>query len=462
MTRTVSYKPIDNVEGEATLLGALLYDNKAVDQVADILFKEDFAYALHGRIFDAIVMLVARGGHVSPVTLKPLFENDPEIKELGGLGYLARMAGDPSALMVDPRSLAEHIRDLSTLRRMQAGLLVAAEECSNVDRDLNETIQEIIAHADAALEVDDKETINQVSGGMALDSLVKNFDEPLQGVECRSIPEMDRTLGPMRPKQLVILAARPGMGKTAVAISYSIGAAKNGHGVLFVSLEMSSGELSARIAADLCFNHGEGSVPYSAINEGRLQQHEKRRVIEMASRMHELPFHIIDAGSLTTTRLNVLVKRYARRFAARGSKLELVVVDYLQLMRPGIKTASRYEAISEVSQSLKAIAKDHNVAVLALAQLSREVEKRPDKRPTLADLRDSGQIEQDADAVMFLMRDEYYLEQSKPSELSPKFSEWEQDMQEARNRIEFIVAKRRNGRTGIGIGEFHGAYQAVR
>ena len=446
-----------NVEAEAAILGALMIENSLVDQVADRLMPQDFYEPVHARIFETIVQEVSRGRSATAITLKPYLEQDEGLKALGGIVYLARLTADGQGLLA-MHDLTEQILDLSARRKMKAGLQSAVDAC----RDMDATLNEIVAHADSALELRMDDNINQVSGADAIADLLKSYEQPISGVKCRDIPEVDRILGPMRPKQLVICAARPGMGKTAFALSYALGAARNGHGVLFVSLEMSSRELAARMAAEMCFTHGENSVPFSAINEGRLEDWQMRRVVEAESRLRAMPFHMIDTGSLTTGRLNILVKRYARRYAARGQKLELVVVDYLQLMRTGHRDQSRYEAISEVSQSLKAIAKDHGVAVMALAQLSREVEKRPDKRPSLGDLRDSGQIEQDADVVMFLLREEYYLEQTKPPELSPKYHEWLANMEAVKGRIEFILAKRRNGRPGIAIGDFHGAFQAVR
>ena len=251
------------------------------------------------------------------------------------------------------------------------------------------------------------------------------------------------------------------MGKTALALSYAIGAAQQGHGVLFVSLEMSSTELAARMVADLCFNGNDG-VPYNAIRDGVLNDWQADKVCKARDTMHRLPFHVVDAGQLTVGRLNTLIRRHARKMAARGHKLELVIVDYLQLLSSDARGRSNYETVSEVSRGLKAAAKDHGVAVFALAQLSREVEKRPDKRPQLSDLRDSGQIEQDADAVLFLLRPEYYHWQAEPEKDTSAWDKWEAELREMLGAIEFILAKRRNGVTGATFGSFYGTYQAVR
>jgi replicative DNA helicase len=247
------------------------------------------------------------------------------------------------------------------------------------------------------------------------------------------------------PKHLVIVAGRPSMGKSAVASSYALGAASAGHGVLFVSLEMSAEELGERIAADLCFDSAV-QVPYSAITDGRVTNEQGRQIARAYERLQSIPLSIVDLASCTIAKLNAIVRRHSRRMAAQGKKLDLVIVDYLQLVRPDRHTENRTQEITQVSIGLKAIAKEHGVAVMALAQLSRSVESRADKRPIMADLRESGQIEQDADAIMFLYRPEYYLKQSEPLETDHR-PKWESMMDDARGKIEFIVAKRRRGCT---------------
>lgn len=444
-----------NLEAEAELLGCLLCDSSLFDHVAELIEDHDFAEPLHGRIFAAGLSEAMQGKPVNPITLKPLFEHDPALKQLGGIKYLAELTGN--AGFADAVGMAKHLRDLSMRRHMRDGLAHAVTQCA----DVNVPALEIIDLADHALAVRTKDHIHQPSGADCMDELLASYAEQKRGVTCQQIPELDSLLGPMRPKQLVIGAGRPGMGKTAFALSYAVGAAMAGHGVLFVSLEMSSTELAARMAADLCFGT-DTDIPFNLIRDGKLNTAQMRKVRDAGSYMRGLPFQVIDAGSLTIGRLGMLVRRHARRMAARGHKLELVVVDYLQLLSPDGRNKSAYEAVSEVSRGLKAMAKDNDIAVLALAQLSREVEKRPDKRPQLSDLRDSGQIEQDADAVLFLLRNEYYLRQAEPEPMDPKRMAWETMMDEQAGRIEFILAKRRNGTTGSAMGSFHGAYQAVR
>lgn len=447
---------IENVEAEAALLGAMLTENGLIDMAADRVSADDFCQRVHGRIFSAIVQEASLGKAVTPITLKSYFENDSGLKELGGLGYLARLASNVGGLFA-AKEMAAEIATLARRRRMQTGLTVAAEACADMSIPHNE----IVAHADEAISETGKDAIHQPTGGECIDELIAGFGNTMNGVICQNIASLDELLGPMRPKQLIIGAGRPGMGKTALALSYALGAAEAGHGVLFVSLEMSSTELGGRMAADLCFDGQEG-VPYSAINEGRLNDWQRNRLQDARRHLHKLPFHVADAGSMTIGRLNMLVRRHARKMEAKGFKLELVIVDYLQLLHPDGKARSAYEAVSEVSRGLKALAKDHGVAVFALAQLSRLVEQRQDKRPQLSDLRDSGQIEQDADAVLFLVRHEYYLRQSEPAPMDPERIQWEQALEANKGKIEFIVAKRRNGLPGTAEGRFYGAFQAVR
>ena len=257
------------------------------------------------------------------------------------------------------------------------------------------------------------------------------------------------------------MAGRPGMGKTAVALSYALGSAQLGFGTMYVSLEMSGTELSARMLSDLAFD-GHRGVLYSVIRDGELSHNQKREVLKARDMLADMPLRVIDAGKLTTSRLSMLVMRTKRRMEAQGQSLDLVIVDYLQLLSPDYQTRGMYEKVSEISMALKAIAKTHGVTIMALSQLSREVEKRPDKVPQLSDLRDSGQIEQDADGVVFLVRQAYYMEQEKPDTANTKHAIWASNYELARQQIEFIVAKRRNGRTGRAEGQFFGQFQAVR
>lgn len=446
---------LSNPEGEAAILGAMLLEPKAVDAVADILGPADFSEPFFGFVFDAITANHNKGQSLNPLTIRPLLEDQPAFVELGGMSWLATIAESPlQALAAVPT--ARQVRELADRRRLVDGLQKAIEAANDHDR----TAEELVELADSAISGARRtEESGEYSGASCLDLVINGFDEPVQGVTCGVIPSIDDLLGPLRPTHLVIGAGRPGMGKTATAISYALGAAARGHGVLFVSLEMAAEQLAERMAADLCL---EQRIPYAAIRDRRLTPSQRMDVCRARDRIAALPLQILDKQGLTIGRLRTLIRRWARRFEARGQKLELVVVDYLQLLRTD-KRMDRYEAVTEISRSLKEAAKEHGVAVLALSQLSREVEKRGDRRPQLSDLRESGQIEQDADAVLFFLRQEYYLTQGGeklPSD--PEYEAWSRSLEACRGRIEFICAKRRNGQTGSRTGDFLGTYQAVR
>lgn len=443
-----------NLEAEAELLSSLLFDNALVDSVTDHVRAEDFAAPHHARIFSAISSEVMQGSLANAVTLKPYFDSEADTKAFGGARYLAELGG--LMPMGSATDLAKQISRIARRRIMQTGLREAGDACA----DMTVSLSNIMDMADGALAEESRSSIHQPTGAECIGELIAELGSKERGVQCGQIGELDQLLGPVKPKQLVILAARPGMGKTAVALSYGLGAAQKGHGVLFVSLEMSSRELAGRMVADLCFDQ-EVDLPYNAVRDGALNAEQRDWIGKAQEFAGELPFQVIDTGSLTIARLGMLVRAHQRRMQANGHKLECVIVDYLQLLQ-GDRRASAYERISEVSMGLKALAKDCGVGIIALAQLSRAVEQRDDKRPQLSDLRDSGQIEQDADAVLFLLRDEYYLRQSEPEPYDAKFGDWQCAMADAKGKIEFILAKRRNGTTGTAVGAFHGAYQAVR
>ena len=444
-----------NIEAEAQVLGALMADNSLVDKVADILAGKDFIDPVHTQIYSVIVRDVSRGHVANPVTLKNYFIDHPGMEKLGGPSYLARLTGD--AAICSPIDLAKLIAELARRRIMHEGLTKALADCSDVSK----PIVDIVSEADGALQVSEKQTINQPTLGEAATQLIRNFGKPIVGVKCGQIPSLDEAMGLIRPSYLAIAAGRPGMGKSAMAISYGIGAARMGHGVLFVSLEMNADQIAARALSDMCYDGFDG-VPYSGILEGNLTPDQMKRVCAAEQEFQRLPFHIIDTGSLTIGRLNMLVRRHKRKMRAKRQKLELVIVDYLQLLRPDDRRLSQYEAVSEISRSLKEIAKNNELGVFALAQLSRSVEQREDKRPMMSDLRDSGQIEQDADLILFLLRREYYLKKSEPMFGDPKYAAWEENYRAVQGQIEFIVAKRRQGVEGIRTGQFLGEFQAVR
>lgn len=449
-----------NPEAEAAMLAAAMFDNTAIDRAADLIGPDDFSLPLHGRIWAALTRERDAGRHAGPISLKGYFEGDPELAAVGGLAYLARLSGDTSAALIPPRELAGQIRGLALRRKVRSGLVETAERCG----DLEVNLAEIIGEVDEVIRAPADTSSRHATAGEAMDALIASLDEPRAGVTCGLIPDLDRLLGQLRPGSVTILAGRPGMGKTIAALSYARGAADAGYGVQFFSLEMGATELSCRMASDMSFDLSPHErVPHDAIRDRVLTNQQRGILTDAARHLHSLPLSIIDTGSLTLGGLRRAVRSQKRRMAAAGGKLDLVVVDYLQLVRPDRPNGNAYEAVSEVSRGIKALAMDEQVAVIALAQLSRSVEQRPDKRPMLSDLRDSGQIEQDADAVLFLLRMEYYLKDSEPDPSDQDaYDRWSAEKKRVQGVIEFILAKRRNGSTGSAYGRFYGAYQAVR
>lgn len=449
------------IETEAALLGALMQESRFIDRAADRLRPEDFAEPLFGRIFDAIVREYSLGGRPTPITLRPLFADDPGMAQLGGPGFLAQLTSSGAGLL-GVREFVAQIEDLAARRRAHTALIAAATDIAGLEVPLGQAVD----RADAALvsALDRRTETRTVSGGQAAQNAIRRI-EAIQAADGKvgartGIAELDNLLGGLEPGQLVIIAGRPGMGKTAVASSAALGLASSGLGTLFVSLEMSADELGTRMLADRCCKGRGNWIEFSRIREATVDRSEIAKLVQAEREIDALPLVIDDRGSATLGSIVLSVRRQKRRMEAQGRKLSVVFVDYLQLVQPNDRTRSQYEAVSEVSRGLKALAKDLDVSVVALAQLSRAVEQRGDKRPMLSDLRDSGQIEQDADAVVFLYRDEYYLERAK----AKRGTEEEHDEMLARSRglITFICAKRRNGRTGDATAQYLTPYQAVR
>lgn len=450
-----------NIETEAALLGALMIDPRTIDQAADRLRIEDFAEPVHGRIFDAIVREHALGGRPTPITLRPLFVDDAAMKDLGGPGYLSQLTGSGAGL-IGFRHFIDQILELSNRRR----LTTVVDDVRVKAGDLNIPLATIVDEADAALvaSIERRDVSRTVSLASSIDQAIARIDTIREGDgkvgATTGIDELDQLMGGFEPGQLVICAGRPGMGKTAVACSAALGLARQGHGVLFVSLEMRAEELGMRMVSDLCCERRGKWVDFDRIvnaTTNKAEDEAMRRARQMAA---EWPLEIEDTSAPTLARLTLAIRRAKRRMAARGQTLRVVIVDYLQLVHPDNKRLSAYEAVSEVSKGMKALAKDLEVAIVALAQLSRAVEQREDKRPQLSDLRDSGQIEQDADSVLFLYREEYYLARAKAKKGC------EDDLNEARThasgKLTLICAKRRQGRVGDAECLYLAPYQAVR
>ncbi len=451
-----SASPLHNVQAELAFLGDLLANNRLIDEVADRCRPGDFSVPIYGRIYGKMLEQSSAGGAVDAVTLAPYFADDEEWPRAYAVLAAADLNAGPKART---KAYFEQITTLSSRRRMVAGL----QDVIASTRDLTVTREELVANADEAVaELAEQTVTAQASVGDYAQIVIDSFGKPVAGVRCGNIGSLDGVIGILRPSNMIVVGGRPGMGKTSLVTSYSIGAAGLGHGVLIFSLEMSADELTRRMIADMTYTT-RGGVPYEHVRDGTVRPQEMDAVRAAKARFDELPIAINETSGLTLAKLIRQARSHKRRLAAKGEKLELVVVDYLQLMAHSRKGMSPYEHASEISVGLKQFAKSEGLAVMAVAQLSREVEKRPDKRPMPSDLRDSGQIEQDADVILFVYREEEYLKRQEPDDpFGPKYEAWRTDMEAVRNKVEFLVPKRRSGPSGKALGWFFGANSAVR
>ncbi|MBU6164602.1 MAG: replicative DNA helicase [Alphaproteobacteria bacterium] len=449
-----------NLEAEAALLGALMIDNRLVEDVVTKLKPDHFADPLHGRIFAAVLTLAARGMAATPVTLKPLFDADPAMIELGGPGYLATLTQNGAALLA-ARDFASQIYDLALLRELiRVGRDMVSEAC-DTSRDIA-PIQQIEA-AEMAL--------YKVAEAGEVQGAVKSFREAaMEAVKMADrakrsgghlsgyttgLTGLNEKMGGLHRSDLVILAGRPAMGKTSLATNIAFSCAQrhaadlargvepeksSGAPVAFFSLEMSSDQLATRILAEQSEVNGE------ALRMGKISDEDFARLARASTDLTGLPLWVDDTPGLSIAALRTRARRLKRQHG-----IGLIVVDYLQLLTGSKMGGSdnRVQEISEITRGLKTLAKELNVPVLALSQLSRAVENREDKRPQLADLRESGTIEQDADIVMFVYRDEYYHSLKKPDDSEvEKLAKWKEKAAAIFNQADVIIAKQRHGATG--------------
>ena len=441
-----------NIEAEQELLGAILINNDAAAKVSSFLLPEHFAEAVHARIFAAATKLIERGEIANPVTLKSFFERDEALSEIGGAAYLARLAASATTI-INAEDYGKVIYDLALRRE----LIRIGEDMVNTayDAEVDELAREQIEAAEQQLFALAEE--GKIEGGFqpfAL-SLRQSVDmigaafrrDGLSGVST-GLREIDHKLGGLHRSDLLILAGRPSMGKTALATIMAFNAAKAHHEsggetgavVGFFSLEMSAEQLATRILAE------QTEISSAKLRRGEISDEEfTHKLVPANLLLNQVPFFIDDSGGLTISALRTRARRLKRTH-----NLGLIVVDYLQLMRPSgrIRNDNRVQEISEITQGLKALAKDLEVPVLALSQLSRAVEQRDDKRPQLSDLRESGAIEQDADVVMFVYREEYYLARKEPKEDTPEHLTWQAEMDKVHNIAEVIIGKQRHGPIG--------------
>ena len=466
-------EPPVNYEAEQALLGAILANNRALEKVAEFLRPEHFAEAVHGRIFEACSTLVERNQLANAISLKNLFEQDDALAEVGGSSYLERLQ-DSYVSIINAGDYGRTIHDLH-LRRQ---LIAFGEDVVNdaFDHDLDLPAKDQIEASEQRLY--NLAESGEIEGGFrpfrsALTAVIemaeaaRKRDGHIAGVPTGFV-DLDRLLGGLQKSDLLIVAGRPSMGKTALGTNMGFNAAKArvrglaeddpeaGAVVGFFSLEMSAEQLATRILSE------QSGVPSERVRRGELSDDDFDRILQASSELATLPFFIDDTPALTVGQLRTRARRLKRQHG-----LSLIIVDYLQLMHPsaGVKVDNRVQEISEITRSLKAIAKELDLPVLALSQLSRAVEQREDKRPQLSDLRESGSIEQDSDVVMFIYREQYYVERSEPiqraEESDEKFDErhdrWKEKCDKVYGLADIMIAKQRHGPIGTRKLTFDGA-----
>ncbi|NBC34241.1 MAG: replicative DNA helicase [Alphaproteobacteria bacterium] len=452
-----------NEQAEQALLGAILIDNRALERVSEFLRPDHFFYPAHGRIYAACEKLRDLDQVADPVTLRHLFERDGDLQKVGGADYLTALAGS----VVSVLNAADYGRTIYDLYLRRA-LITLGEEVVNeaFDGGLDVNAGEQIRQAEDKLyrlaQVGDlrggfRPFRDLVRGAVDAAGRAQQRNSQLTGITTGFI-DLDRMLGGLQRSDLVILAGRPSMGKTALATNVAVNAARafrdsdgvDGAVVGFFSLEMSAEQLATRIIADTA------SIPSEKIRKGDLStKTEFPKIVEASNEIATIPFFVDDTAALSITALRSRALRLKRQH-----NLGMLVIDYLQLMQPsGVQRSdNRVQEVSEITRGLKMVAKDLDVPVLALSQLSRQVEQREDKRPQLSDLRESGSIEQDADVVMFVFRDAYYVEKRQPKPGTPEHVAWQTEMDSVHNLAEVIVAKQRHGPTGKVDLHFDGLY----
>jgi replicative DNA helicase len=448
-----------NIEAEQQLLGAILTNNDVFDRIAALVKAEHFFDPVHQRIFEIAAARIQKNALASPVTLKPFLEDDPGLRELGGPAYLARLAGAAIAGFA-ARDYAQMVADLAVRRELIALGRDIAARAARVELDSEPRAQIVEAeqrlyrlgeqgHAERGFQ----SFLKAVTDAVNVANAAYQRDGGLAGLST-GLADLDKKLGGLHPSDLLIIAGRPSMGKTSLATNIAFHIARShrrgrrpdgsegsveGGVVGFFSLEMSAEQLAARILSEAA------EVPSEQIRRGDLTEAEFRRFIEAAKALESCPLYIDDTPALPIAQVAARARRLKRTHG-----LDVLFVDYLQLLRGTARGAdNRVQEVSEITQGLKAIAKELNIPVVALSQLSRQVENRDDKRPQLADLRESGSIEQDADVVMFVFREEYYREREKPGDHDLEaMAKWQAVMEQVHGKAEVIIGKQRHGPIG--------------
>ena len=446
----------NNIEAEQSVIGSILVSNEIFDEINLIISNKNFYDPMHQKIFSAIEKLIYSGMLANPITLKNYFENEKD--EINIPEYLVKI----TKFSASSRQSIEYSKIIYDQYVKRELIKISKDVIDSVQlNDLDLDGKKIIENSEKALfDLAEKGSFNS--------SLIK-FDEAMrQTIEMASnaykndegivgvptgLTDLDERLGGLHKSDLVIIAGRPSMGKTALATNIAFFAAKKIQeenkktSVAFFSLEMSSEQLSTRILAE------QSKIKSNDIRRGKISEDQFDKFIETSKDISELPLYIDETPAISIAALSNRARRIKRKFG-----LDLIVVDYIQLMRASNFKDGRVQEISEITQGLKAIAKELGVPVLALSQLSRAVEQRDDKKPQLADLRESGSIEQDADVVMFVYREAYYLERKEPRPATVEHAEWQAKMNEVANLAEIIIGKQRHGPTGNVMLEFEAMF----
>ena len=465
--------PPQNLEAEQALLGAILSNNRALEKVTEFLHAECFSNPIHGKIYEICRQFIEQGRIADPITIKAYFKDDEALKNVGGADYLAELAA-ASTNIINAHDYGRQILDCYIRRQMIA-----------LGTDIVNDAFDIVPNEEAVgqIELAEKRLYeiavgNELSGGpkalkTALDTSMETLQEAMNSPNGLSgvttgLSDVDDILSGLHNSDLLILAGRPGMGKSAMALTIAYNAAvrfeeenkKEGaekKSVAFFSLEMSAEQLASRILS------AKAQIPGDKMRSGKINEEQFEELMAGSSLLCKLPLFIDETSGITVS----AIKNRARRLKRDKEKgLGLIVIDYLQLISSSTRSENRVQELSEMTRQLKIMAKELNVPVLVLSQLSRLVEQRDNKRPQLSDLRESGSIEQDADVVMFVFREHYYLKNDKPiqrtNETADKYQQrekaWQQQLQESLNTAELIIAKHRHGKTATVPLYFNGEF----
>ncbi|WP_375607709.1 MULTISPECIES: replicative DNA helicase [unclassified Bartonella] len=445
-----------NIEAEQALLGAIFINNDSLDRVSDFLKPEHFFEPLHQKIYHVLSHLIKTGKLVDPVTIKPYIQMEEKIGDITVYQYVVRLATE-AVTIINAEDYGRVIYDLFIRRSLINLGTQVVNTAFDAPVELTPT-QQIETVENQLFELAEKgkygggfENFNEaIKKAIDMASAAKKRSSQLSGIATH-IKTLDEKMGGLQPSDLIILAGRPGMGKTSLAtnIAFNIANAYNHNGniqeneggiVGFFSLEMSSEQLATRIISE------QTEVSSSDIRRGNISDEQFSKIIRAVNQLQKAPLYIDQTGGISITQLAARARRLKRQHG-----LDILIIDYIQLMTSKSKRSSenRVQEITEITTGLKALAKELNIPIIALSQLSRQVENRTDKRPQLSDLRESGSIEQDADIVLFVYREEYYFKNEEPKLGTLEHQKWQDEMDKIMGKADVIVAKQRHGPTGI-------------